>query len=207
MGTPVGFAVVLIGHEIGLRVLPDQPIDLLDGPVGSQMTRGQKDFGPPGTQNLPTLLAGRFGHGQQKPVPFDRADHGQPDPRVAAGRLDDRPVTGQFPGALTGLDHVEGGPVLDRPPGVEILQLGQNPDSGIGAQVSDFHQGRIADGVYDRTACSGWIARSCHGRGMVALGGTGGSGGRAPVLDSSAVNTAATASRTWASLPEASITR
>ena len=78
-------------------------------------------------QDEPPLGAHALGHAELHLVPFGGADHGDGDAGVARGGLQDDLVPGQL-SALLGLgDHVEGGAVLDRTPGVAALELAQHP--------------------------------------------------------------------------------
>ena len=145
VGHVVGRVVELVRHEILVRVFTHQAVDFLDGAVRAEMPGRQQDIGPPGPEDLLALDAGGFRHGQQQAIALDRAHQRQPDARVAAGGLDHGFLRGQLPAAFARFDHEEGGPILDRSPGVHVLQFGEHAHRRIGVEVADLHQGRMAD--------------------------------------------------------------
>ena len=82
-------------------------------------------------------------------VPLDLGDHGQGDPGVPRGRLDDL-LTGPEAAVLLRLvDHGLGRPVLDRAAGIPPLELGHDGHPGIRAEGADIHHRRVADEVKD----------------------------------------------------------
>ena len=70
------------------------------------------------------LFAHGIGHRQDEAIPPHRAHQRETDPRVAAGRLDDRVAGLQAAFALGGFDHVEADAVLDGTAGVHRLDFG-----------------------------------------------------------------------------------
>ena len=129
VGLPVGRVVKLVSHEVGVGIFPGQAVDLLDGTVGAQMARSEQNLRTARPEDFLPFYTGRLAHGQQQPVPLDRADHGQADTRVAAGGFDHRLARFQFARSFPVLDHEQCRPILDGSARVEVLQLGQHTDT------------------------------------------------------------------------------
>ena len=101
------------------------PLGQFDRLVHSAHRRGFLDLCSVSTQELGPFPAHSLGHGQHQLVPAGSADHRQGDSGVAAGRFDDhRLAPDQFAAGLGRADHRRPDPVLDRTPGVEVLELG-----------------------------------------------------------------------------------
>ncbi len=85
----IGGVVELIGHEIAVRVFPDEVVNFFDGAVRAEGAWSKQQFGAEGLEDLLALEACCFRHGQEQPVAFDRGDNGKSDPGVSARSLDD----------------------------------------------------------------------------------------------------------------------
>ena len=149
MGLPVGLVVVLIGDVVLIREFAGQPVGLLDGAVRAEMARRQANLRAPCAKDLLALHAGIFRHGEQQAVSFDGAHQGQTDTGVTAGRLHDGLLGGQLAGPFGRFDHEHRGPILDGTARIQIFQLGQDRDLGIGVDPSDLDQGGVADQIED----------------------------------------------------------
>ena len=125
--------VVLAHEEVALLLL--QPPRLLDRANRTLVGGGEDDLGTVGDEDALALLAHVLGHDEHRPVSLHRRDHRESDTGVARGRLDDGHVRGENAATLRVLDHVERGAVLDRPAGVEALEL--HPECG-GKRVVDL---------------------------------------------------------------------
>ncbi len=140
-----GRIVVLVHEHVLVRLLAGVAVRLLDGPVRGQVAGGQLQLRAVGGHDHLALLAGRLRHEQLDAVALDGRDHGQPHAGIAGGGLDDDLVPGQLARFLRRRDHGRGHPILDGAAGILALDLGQNPDVGIGIQMANFHQRRVAD--------------------------------------------------------------
>ncbi len=89
--------------------------------------RRDHDLGAVRAEHRDLLLAHLVGHDEDAAVALAGRGDGQPDARVARGRLDDRAARLELPLALGLLDHREADPVLDRAARVEELELGEDP--------------------------------------------------------------------------------
>ena len=72
-----------------------------------------------------------------------------PDSGVAGRRLDDRPARLQLPVRFGFLDHRKADPVLDRPAGIEVLELGQDPRVAARREPVEPDDRRATDEVED----------------------------------------------------------
>jgi len=154
-----GRAVVVGGEIVGVVELVDQEVlagvgahqlvGLLDGAVGAQGGGGEAELRAEGLEDLLAFLAGRLGEGEAQPVALGGGHQGEPDPRVAARRLEDDLVARQLAPLLGTLDHVQGGPVFHGPPGIEALELCEDFDVGVGVELADLDKRRVADRLED----------------------------------------------------------
>ncbi len=94
-------------------------------------------------QHRPALERHAFGHRQGHFIAPDSGHEGQPNARIATGRLDDLPTGRQLTVPLGGLDHGQADAILDAAQGIISLHLGQNL-AAAGVQAIDAHQGGSA---------------------------------------------------------------
>src|SRR5690606_33115622 len=80
------------------------------------------------------------------------------DPGVSAGRLQDGLVPAQLARGFRGLDHRPGDPVLDRPPGIEVFELGPDLDLRVGTQAPEPDKRSVANEI----ECAGTEYGSFH---------------------------------------------
>ncbi len=85
-----------------------------------------------------------------------RADEGQGDAGVAAGRLQDDRVRLDLAGLLGGVDHGHADPVLDAVGRVVELQLGDHVRPGALRQAAQAHQRGVADQLGDVVGDAHW---------------------------------------------------
>jgi hypothetical protein len=98
----------------------------------------------------PSRLSGESCGRDDEPVPLDGGHHGQAGAGVAAGRLDQRDLTGPGPpGLFQALHHPDGDAVLHAAAGVEVLALGVQLTAEIGPDVIQPHDGRVAYNLED----------------------------------------------------------
>jgi hypothetical protein len=84
------------------------------------------------------------GHRDDEPVPLDGSHHGQAGAGVAAGRLDQRVLTGPGPpGLFQAFHHPDGDAVLHAAAGVEELALGVQLAVEVGPDVIEPDHGRV----------------------------------------------------------------
>ena len=121
VGPRVGRIAVLEQHEV--TAFGGQVGRPGDRAIGSLFARGENDIGPPGAEEIETLLADVVGHQHGEIETFPPSDPRQGDPRVARRRLHQ---PGPWPEQTRGprlLHHRLGDPVLHRAGGVEPFQL------------------------------------------------------------------------------------
>ena len=87
-----------------------------------------------------------FGHDDDERIALLRADHGEADAGIAAGRLDHRLAGFESAGLFGRLDDAECQPVLNGAKGVESLNLHPKVDA-LGRELVDPDHRRIADGL------------------------------------------------------------
>jgi hypothetical protein len=145
VGGEIVGVVELIDQEVLPGVFAHERVGFLDGPVRTESGGGEAQLSAKGLEDLLALLTGRLGHGEAQAVSLRRGHHRQADPRVAAGRLQDDLVARQLPALLGPLDHVQGRPVLHGPSRVEALELREDPDVGVGVELADLDERRVAD--------------------------------------------------------------
>ena len=114
----------------------------VDGARHSLDGRREDDLGPEPREEPAPLEAHVVRHREDEPVTLDRRDQREADPRVPAGRLDQRRARLERAAALGVLDHGARDPVLDAPAGVLGLDLGQDRGaSGRGDAVQPDQRG------------------------------------------------------------------
>ena len=93
-GPPVGVVVVLVGHEVAIRVLlVDRPRHA-DRAVAALLRVAVHDLGAVGMDERLALVADVGGHHQLHAIALRRPHHRVGDARVAAGAVDDGAVVG-----------------------------------------------------------------------------------------------------------------
>lgn len=137
----VGRVAALTGEEGARRALEDAP-GLLVGAGHRERTGGQDDLGPEGAQQGAALVGDVVGHADDDPVAEGRADPGQGDAGVPAGRLEDGPARLQASVGLGGADDRERCTVLDARRRVEELELAEH--RRVGEQLGQAHEGGTA---------------------------------------------------------------
>ena len=146
MGGRVGGVHELSGNE-AVRDLLGQLVGLGDGALHALGPFGQNQLRAIGLHDLAALHAHGLRHDDDDAVPPGGGHGGQPNSRVAGGGLNDDGAGLQKALGLGVVDHGLGDPVLDRPGGVEVLQLRQDP--GLQAlflfNVDQLQKGRFAD--------------------------------------------------------------
>ena len=146
----------------GVRVLVrlERSGDLLGQPVRDAVVglrrvrahvRGSDhDLGAVGAQQVDLLLRHLVRHHGDHAVALQAGGDREPRAGVAGRRLDDRAAGTQPAVPLGGLHQPHRDAVLDRAPGVEQLELGDELRSHAGADPAQPHQRRLADRVKDR---------------------------------------------------------
>jgi len=105
--------------------------------------------GPESLQEINLLAAHLVRHREDRTVALDRGDHRQPEARVAARRLDDRPPGFQEPFRLGVLDHLLADSVLHASTGVHHLELREREAGDARHDFRQLDQGRVPDRVED----------------------------------------------------------
>src|SRR5574341_373876 len=143
----IGGIPVLVRHVVS-RIL-GQLLGQLDGSIGAQIAVGVHDLGSEQLQELPALHGHIVGHHHLDLVAPEPCHHGQPDPGVAAGRLQDDLVLGKLTALLARLDHVLGDTVFQAAGGIVPLQLGEDTHARLRADPAQLHQWSVSDGVQE----------------------------------------------------------
>jgi hypothetical protein len=108
--------------------------------------RGEHDFRPEGAQHHASFRAHGFGHSDNQFVAFDGGHESQPDPGVAAGRLDERGFARlNLSGALGILDHADADAVFHAAARIHALQLGNNRGFSAGGHFIQADKRRVSD--------------------------------------------------------------
>jgi hypothetical protein len=125
------------------------------GALHPRLARRQLELRAEGGHHPPALHAHALGHAQHEAVALHRRDHGQPDPGVPRGRLDDRRHPGRDqPARLGVVEHRARDAVLDRATRVGTLEL--HPHLALGEQPGEADVRGVSDRVED--------AGGAHGR-------------------------------------------
>ena len=117
---------------------------LAHDPDGALLGRGEDHLGAEEAHEPPTLHAEAVGHHRHQRIALRRANHGQADAGIAAGRLDHRLAGLQLARFLCRLDDAERQAVLDRAERIECLDLDVEVDPRRREPV-DPHDRRVAD--------------------------------------------------------------
>ncbi len=121
MNFRVGFVLKLAAQEPA--VLLGQFHGLSEHAAAFQRRRREDYPGPQKAHELAPLNAEVLRHHHHQRIALLGAHHGEPDPGVAAGRFDDRLSRRELSGALGIADDSQGQAILDRPHGIERLDL------------------------------------------------------------------------------------
>ena len=145
----VGGVLELLGHEV-VGVLAHE-LARREDRAGHALDRGrQEDFRSVAREQPLALDAHVVRHREDQPIALHGGGHREPDPRVAAGRLDDRRARLQQPAALGVVDHRERDPVLDAAAGIQRLDFrGHRRAAGLRHAREPHHRG-AADQVEHR---------------------------------------------------------
>ena len=104
-------------------------------------------------------------HGHHQGIAFLRADHGEPDAGIAAGRLDDGLAGFEIAGFLGRLDHAERQPVFHRSERIERLDLDEQVHIRR-RQFVDPDDGRVAHGSENVVEFASHFFHPCFDRGF-----------------------------------------
>ena len=151
VGPRIGLVGVLVRQD-RVRRLTVNPFS--DAVVGVRMVRrhgGRRDdhARAEGLQQVDFLAAHLVGHREHGAIPLDRGHHREPEPRVPARRLDDRPTGPQRPLRLGVLDHLLTNPVLDAPARVHHLEFGEDEALDAAHDLRQLDERRIPDRLED----------------------------------------------------------
>ena len=119
------------------------------GRLGRDRVGADDDLGAVRAQQRDLLLAHLVRHHEDAAVALERGGDRKADAGVARGRLDDRAARLQLPCALGLLDQLDADPVLDRPAGVHVLELGDDGCGVLGNDALQPRERRVADEVQD----------------------------------------------------------
>src|SRR6266404_117542 len=130
MSAPVGVVIVLVGIEIlsgrGVKQLARLELRAVAALAGI----GFDDPGAIAMQNMFTLCARIARQTEGDTVAQRRAEHGQGNPGVATGRVENRLSLIEKAAPLGIENHRQGWTILDRTTWIEIFGLGQDFDAG-----------------------------------------------------------------------------
>ena len=174
VGKRIGGIVVLVGDEILSGIPALQAINGFNRAIRAEMRRSPEKIGSQGGQDLAALLAHGLAHGKEDFVAFNRTHKSEPDARVAAGRLEDHFVAGEFARRLGGLNHGFSDAVLHRSAGIGAFEFCPDFDIGIRADPSESNERSIANKL-ERAACKYGSFHDCagyHGRRFPSTEGT-----------------------------------
>jgi hypothetical protein len=132
-------ARVLRGHLLGA-------LDRALHPLGARREhelRAERD------EQLAALDAHRLRHREDEPVALRRGSEREPDPGVAARRLEQDRVRLDLPLALGGLNHGDADAVLHAPSRVPHLELGRDRRLGTVEHAVEPDERRVADELRD----------------------------------------------------------
>ena len=115
--------------------------------LGGDRVRADDDLGAVGAQHVDLVGRDLVRAHEDALVALLLGHDRQPDAGVAGRRLDDGAAGLERAGALGGLDHAQRDAVLDRPAGVEVLDLGQHGGPQPPGDAVQLHQRRPADQV------------------------------------------------------------
>ena len=148
----VGRVRVLVGLEGAGDLLGEAVGDAVVGlrRVRRDVGRRDDDLGAVGAQEVDLLLGHLVRHHRDHAVALQPRGDRQAGAGVARRRLDDRAAGSQPAVALGGLDEPHRHAVLDRPAGVERLELRDDLRREPGADAAQAHQRGLTDGVEDR---------------------------------------------------------
>ena len=147
VGERVRGVPVLEGHEVAL--VHREPARDLDRAVRPGVAGRGHDLGPEELEQADALLARVVRDHDGQAVPLAARDHRERDPRVAGGRLEDRPARFELARCLGGLDHRLRDPVLRRAGRVLSLELGPQAHAGLRGRAREPDERRLADRVED----------------------------------------------------------
>ncbi len=152
-GQFVGLGIV----GVGVLVRPERSRGLAEHPLGRGVVRrrvvggdgdgAHDDLTAVGPQQIDLLGCHLVGDDEDAVVAPLGGHDGEPDTGVARRGFDDRPARLQEPVAFRSVDHRDGRPVLDAPPGIGRLDLRHDRGGKPGADPTQANHGGVADQV------------------------------------------------------------
>src|SRR5262249_50503962 len=127
------------------------------------------DLSSVGFEHVALVLADLVGADEYAPVALALRDHGQPDPGVTRGRLDDRAARCELAGSLRRLHHPQRDPVLHAAAGVEVLHLRQHQRREVPGDAVQPDQRGVTDQIDDVLGVVHGVSRA--GIGLITLTG------------------------------------
>ncbi len=108
-----------------------------------QVGRSHDDLGSIGGEEVSLLLRHLVRNRANDAIPANRADHGEANPGVSRGRLDNRPTGSEKAGLLGCVDHRNGDSLFDGSAGVHVLDLGHQIARGM--ETAETNQRGVAN--------------------------------------------------------------
>ena len=172
VGPGIGLVAVLEGHEPA-RVALRHPQGEPHGAVRPFRGRGEDEPRAVELEQLAALGGRVLGEDAGEGIALELRHHGERDPGVAAGRLEELAPGLELAGGLCGLDHRLGYPVLDRARWVLALELRVEPDAGVRGEPWQLDERRVPDrleqGRRQRPLPAGHGRKQDHGRVLAHL--------------------------------------
>ena len=146
VGLPIALVAVLITEEILVGISLRLAAHLAQSLIIALHRIGKVQLGPVREDSFLALLGSVLGHDKLDLIAQRAADHRVGDTCVAGARIQDRTLARKTAIENRTEQHPEHRTILDRPAGVEILDLGVDLDAWlVEAGQDDGHQRRIAD--------------------------------------------------------------
>ena len=125
MDLRIGRIGELIGH-IGVSGLGEYFLSVLDGPFHPFLSWCEDQFRAQVLEELPSLHAHGFGHGQDKSIFLGCTDKGESNTRIPAGGFNDQGIFANEALSFRRLDHGQANTVFDAAQRVLEFQFGQD---------------------------------------------------------------------------------
>src|SRR5450756_461797 len=152
VGTWVGAVFKLVEVD-PCRLLRKHLLYSLDGQVRATRCVGENDIRTKHLHDLSPLDARALGHHRTEPVTTQNRNHCHGNPGIPAGGFQQLSSGLQHPSLLGVPEHRKDGAVLEGSSGVVTLQLCQDSNPGICAEVLKLDDRRVADEVQDGVCC------------------------------------------------------